>query len=214
MTKRNDKIFLNSIFIFVLPLVVCLIAPSSLFAIELGSFGTTYSIIEPDALTEIEKRAGEVDWGSIFNKEHVEKTVKSYRPSDLQKLPRAVETNTFTVNMAYTLDMDIPDGKGGILYPRGYSFNPLNHVFLPTILIVLNGNDAEQVTWFKSSDFAKDTKVTLLLTEGPYYELTEQMDRPVFFADQKLIKRLKLKAVPSIVMQKKTLMEVQEIAVR
>jgi len=197
------------LFLVLLPL---LSLPTILLAKNLGTFGTTYPILEPDALGEIEKRTKEVDWEQFFNKEKYEKTVKSYRPPNLKTLPRSETTNTFTVNMSYILNTDIPDGNGGILYPRGYAFNPLDHVFVPTIIIVLNGNDTEQVEWFKASKYAGDTKVTLLLTEGPYFELSENLKRPVFYANQKIIDRFKLKTVPSVVMQKKSLMEVQEIA--
>lgn len=186
--------------------------PNTLLAKNSGTFGTTYPIIEPNALDEIEKRARAVDWGKTFNKDQYEKTVKSYRPSDLKPLPRTEITNAFTVNMTYTLKTDIPDGNGGILYPSGYAFNPLDHIFVPRIIIILNGNDSEQVAWFKSSEFAEDTKVTLLITEGPYFVLSEQLKRPVFYANQKIIDRFQLKAVPSVVMQKRSLMEVQEIA--
>jgi len=26
--------------------------------------------------------------------------------------------------MTYTTEIDVPDGKGGVLYPKGYTFNP------------------------------------------------------------------------------------------
>lgn len=197
----------------VLFIVLALLSPiHTLSAKDLGSFGTTYPILEPDALKEIETRAGEVDWGKTFNKEKYEKIIKSYRPDNLQKLPRAERTKTFFVNMTYTLKMNIPDGNGGTLYPKGYAFNPLDHVFVPKIIIILNGNDSEQVEWFKSSEFAEDIKVTLLLTEGPYFELSERLKRPVFYANQKIIDRFQLKAVPSVVIQKRSVMEVEEIA--
>lgn len=180
---------------------------------NLGTFGATYPIAEPDALDEIVRRAKEVDWGKIINKKTMEKTVKSYRPSGLKKIGRAERNRTVNVNMVYTLQSDIPDGRGGILYPRGYRFNPLEHLFLPNIIVIINGNDPGQVIWFQSSRYAENLKVSLLLTEGDHARLSERFNRAVYYADGHLLDRLRIDAVPSVAMQKGTLMEVREIAI-
>ncbi|MFQ5598911.1 MAG: hypothetical protein ACE5GK_12805 [Nitrospiria bacterium] len=187
--------------------------PKPAFAKDLGTFGTTYAIAEPDALDEIERRAKAVDWGKIINKKTMEKAVKSYRPSGLKKIGRAEKDRTVKVSMVYTLQSDIPDGRGGILYPHGYRFNPLEHLFLPNIIVIINGNDPEQVLWFQSSRYAERFKVSLLLTEGDYAQLSNQLSRPVYYADGRLLDRLSIHAVPSVAMQKGTLMEVKEIAI-
>ncbi len=179
---------------------------------NLGTFGASYPIAEPDALTEIEQRAKEVDWETVLNKETTEKTVKAYRPSGLKRLPRAEKNDRFIVNMTYTLTMDIPNGEGGILYPRGYSFNPLSHMVLPNTLVFIDAGDPEQVEWFKTSTYANDPKTMLLLTSGEYFQLYEQLDRAVFYADNKILSRLQIKALPSIAMQNNAVMEVHEIA--
>ncbi len=187
--------------------------PETSLAKDLGTFGATYPIAEPDALDEIERRVKEVDWSQVINKKNLEKAVNAYRPSDLKKIGRAERDRIFNVNMAYTLQLDIPDGKGGILYPRGYRFNPLEYIHLPNIIVIINGDDPEQVAWFLSSRYADSFKVSLLLTEGDYAQLSEQFNRAVYYADGRLLKRLNIQAVPSVAMQKGTLMEVKEIAI-
>ncbi|NKE70166.1 hypothetical protein [Candidatus Manganitrophus noduliformans] len=180
---------------------------------NLGVAGATYAIAEPDALSEIEARAKEVNWEERFNEKKMKQAVASYRPSGLRRLPRATTTRTRAVEMTYTLSADIPDGQGGVLYPRGYTFNPLQYVSLPNTLVIIDAEDAEQVAWFRSSEYANDPKAFLLLTGGSYSSLIDILKRPVYYADANLIERLKVRSTPAIAIQKGSMMEVQEIAI-
>lgn len=180
---------------------------------NLGVVGATYAIAEPDALGEIEARAKEVNWGERFNEKKMKQAVASYRPSGLKHFPRAATTRTRVVEMTYTLSADIPDGRGGVLYPRGYTFNPLEYLSLPNTLVMIDAEDAEQVAWFRASEYANDPKVFLLLTGGSYRPVLETLKRPVYYADANLIERLKVRFTPAVAIQKGRMMEVQEIAI-
>ena len=181
---------------------------------DLGTIGATYSIAEKDALREIEERAKEVDWEKAFDRKRMKDRIRGYRPEGMETLLAAREDRVFPVDMTWTLDFDIPDGKGGILYPKGFSFNPLAYVFLPNVLVVIDGNDTRQVEWFRTSPYAKDPRVMLLLTGGSYGSLMEKLKRPVFYANGKIIKRFQLKAIPAVIVQKGTVMEVREYALK
>lgn len=186
-------------------LMVCV---SSAQAKELGTFGMTYRIAERDALTEIEERAKQVDWHKVLDKRKVE---NFQGPPDRMRLPRAKRNRSFPVDMTYTTDIDVPDGKGGILYPKGYTFNPLDYVAYPKTLVVIDGTDPEQVKWFAASEYDKRLDVTLLLTGGSFGAVSKRISRPLFYADRKIVERLKLQAVPSVVRQKGRIMEVTEV---
>jgi len=189
----------------ILPLFVV-----SALAKDLGSFGKTYPVAEKDALTEIEDRAKQVDWSKVLDK----KKVENYQgPPDRGILPRAERERARQVDMTYTTEIDVPDGKGGILYPKGYTFNPLDYIAYPKTIIVINGNDRSQVAWFKESEYSQRLDVTLLITEGAFGIISRQIDRTVSYANNKIISRFQLKAVPSIIRQKGRLMEVIEIVV-
>jgi conjugal transfer pilus assembly protein TraW len=54
----------------------------------------------------------------------------------------------------------------------------------------------------------------VLLTEGAYDNLESKLDRPLFYADQHIVERLRLSAVPAVVRQNGTVMEVREIDIR
>lgn len=189
-------------------LIALLLGVSSAHAKELGTFGMTYRIAERDALAEIEERAKHVDWHKVLDKRKVE---NFQGPPDRVRLPRAKRNRNFPVDMTYTTEIDVPDGKGGILYPKGYTFNPLDYVTYPKTLVVIDGTDPEQVKWFAASEYDKRLDVTLLLTEGSFGTVSKRISRPLFYADRKIVERLKLKAAPSVIRQKGRGMEVTEV---
>lgn len=189
-------------------LIALLLGVSSVQAKVLGTFGMTYRISERDALAEIEERARLVDWNKVLDKRKIE----NYQgPPDRVRLPRARRSRSFPVDMTYTTEIDVPDGKGGILYPKGYTFNPLDYVTYPKTLVVIDGTDPEQVKWFAASEYDKRLDVTLLLSEGNFGTVSRRTSRPLFYADRKIIERLKLKAVPSVIRQNGRVMEVVEV---
>lgn len=176
---------------------------------DLGVVGKTYPIKERDALQEIEERAKKVDWKKEVSKIKPER----YRPEGSVNLPKATKNSLFLVDMTYTLDMDIPDGKGGILYPKGYTFNPLDYIPFRKMLVVINGSDKDQIAWFKKSPYISRPDVMLLLTEGSYSKLGQTLGRPVFYSDSRIVDKFQLKAVPSVIEQAGRMMQVREINV-
>ncbi len=179
--------------------------------VRLGTVGATYPIAEPDALTEIEEAAKRVNWEKLLEKKKMEKMIQSYRPSGLISVPRARAARSYPVDMTYTLTQDIPDGRGGVLYPSGFTFNPLQYLSLPNILVFIDGSDPDQVDWYGASSYAKEPRATLLLTDGNYFELMEKFKRPVFYANGSLLSRMNLTAVPAVAIQKGPMIEVHEI---
>ena len=196
--------------LFITGLVVMLWT-TAVLAKNPGEVGRTWPIAEQDALTEIEAKARQVEWRKVLER----KKVEAYQgPPDKGSLPRARRDRTVPVDLTYTTSIDVPDGKGGILYPKGYTFNPLDYVTYSKTLVVINGNDPEQVQWLAGSEYAMRLDVMLLLTDGMCEVVAKRVSRPVFYADRKIINRLHLQAVPSIIRQKGRFMEVSEIDIR
>jgi len=190
-------------------LMLCFLVVLPAQAKVIGTVGQIYPIAECDALTEIETRAKEINWRSILDKEKPE----DFRPSNLVPLPRAQHERSFLVDMTYTLEFDVPDGRGGNLYSRGYRFNPLDYVPFNQTLVVLNGDDPEQVGWLMSSSFLSEPGSQILLTQGSFSRVGKQLGRAVFYADRRILERFNLAAVPSVISRKGRLMEVKEIEI-
>lgn len=199
------KTILILIMLFQLP------APFALAA-NAEVLGRTYPIIEKDALQEIEEKVKAVNWDSIIKKSR-EKAVENYRPGDLKNLPRSTQTKSYLVDMTYEMEFDVPDGRGGILYPKGYAFNPLDYKTFSSTLIVIDGTDPDQVEWFKHSPYTHALSTKLLLSDGAHLEAADVLDRPVFYLNEIIAKRFQLQAVPSVVKQNGRYMEVQQIDV-
>ncbi|HEY6874233.1 MAG TPA: hypothetical protein VI298_16025 [Geobacteraceae bacterium] len=190
--------------------MMAMLIASAAHAKVLGTVGLTYAIAEKDALAEIEQKAKGIDWSKVVTR----KSIEEYDgPADRTSLPRATRDRSFSVDMTYTLETDIPDGKGGVLYPKGYTFNPLDYVAFARTIVVINGNDPEQVKWFAASGYKGRIDVMCLLTEGPYRSLGKKLDIPLFYADSTIIERLGLSALPSVVRQEGKVMVVHEHAV-
>lgn len=177
---------------------------------NLGNIGMTYPIKERDAQEEIQERAKTVDWKKVLSRVKPE----NYRPANVITLPRASKDNTFLVDMTYSLEMDIPDGKGGVLYPKGFTYNPLDYVPYHKTLVVIDATDPDQIAWFNASEYSPRKDVTLLITGGNYLEAGKKTDRPVFYATEIIRDRFGLQAVPSVIRQKFRMMEVKEVPVR
>jgi conjugal transfer pilus assembly protein TraW len=190
--------------------MMAVLVASAANAKELGTVGATYAIAEKDALVEIEQKAKSIDWSKVIKR----KPIEEYSgPEAGVRLPSADRDRSFPVDMTYTLQIDVPDGKGGVLYPKGYTFNPLDYISFTRTLVVINGNDQEQVKWFAASEYRGRVDVMLLLTEGHYGRLGKKLAVPLFYADSQIVERLHLAAVPSVVKQEGTEMVVREIAV-
>lgn len=191
-------------------IVVCI-----LFSVQpglarvLGTFGKTYPIIERDALEEIQKRAAQVNWKSTLDKVRPEE----FRPQGLPDLPRAVDDRSFLVDMTYTLGFDIPDGKGGTLYPKGYRFNPLDYLPFNQTLVVFDGDDPLQTAWLKASGLLSKSDTMLLLSGGSFIDVGKGLNRLVYYATPQIVERFHLRVTPSIIQSRDNLMEVQEIRV-
>lgn len=178
-----------------------------------GRSGNVYKIAEPDALKELEDKAASIDKKSI-DKEDTTRMIETYRPSNVVSLPPAKKDRTFLVDMTYKLEFDIPDGKGGILYPKGFVFNPLEYVPFSRTIVVLNGAAENEVDWFTASEYYKRTDVMLLITDGTWKDLLGRFKRNVFYLTEPVATRFRVSATPSVIVKKDNkFMEVREIHV-
>ncbi|MBU0993393.1 MAG: hypothetical protein KJ737_12940 [Proteobacteria bacterium] len=178
--------------------------------LDLGVYGNSYPIVEKDGITALEDLSKGVSIQDLIDKEEVQKKIVGFRP-ETTHLPKSIEEREFLVDLSYSLSFDIPDQDGNIIYPKGYTFNPLKYVTNPRIYVVIDGEDPDQINWFKGSPYYDNAGVTLLITQGSYTELVEDLDRPVFYALKKITDRFQLEHVPSIVRQNGEYMHVREV---
>lgn len=212
MSSMKDRAFV----LVLIPMIflgICGAASGKI--IDLGVVGATYPVMEPDMLAEIQEKAAQIP---VPKPEKLEEAAKSYQPDDLRKLPRASEERVHHPDFTYILDFDIPhvDQEGniiGILYPKGYVFNPLDYMRIDEILVIIDGEDPEQVEWYKASEFAKDYRTRLLISRGNWFDVEQDVRQAVFYAEGFLIDKLNVKSVPAVVRQVGATMEVREVLI-
>jgi conjugal transfer pilus assembly protein TraW len=182
--------------------------------VDLGTVGATYPIQEQDALVQIQNKLKQYDFSKFFTKQRFLDSFHKYERRISTDLPAAKEHKIYRVNMTYTLPYDIPDGKGGILYPKGYTFNPLDYIKIPFVYVIINAEDKKQIVWFRKSKYYNEIKSMPMIVKGDVLTLQEQLKIPVFYADKRIVERFQLKAVPSIAYQKGDDFYVEEIPVK
>ena len=172
---------------------------------RLESVGRTYPIVEQDITKELQQKATTIDLDALFN------THNRYQPANLHPLPQAASDRVFTVDLTHTLDHDIKDSRGNLLYPQGFSFNPLQYAGLSGGMVVIDGSDPQQVEWFKGSPYFQNHRAILLLSGGYAAEVKQELKRPVYYLTHDIAARLQLKAAPSVVVEQDNKLTVREV---
>ena len=117
------------------------------------------------------------------------------------------------VDLTHTLEQDVQDANGQVLYPAGFTFNPLRYVSLSGALVVIDGSDPEQVAWFKDSPYGANRRALLLLSGGLAAALRDELRRPVAYLTEDIARRLQLRAAPSVVMEHDQHLTVREVRI-
>ncbi|UZW57792.1 conjugal transfer protein TraW [Sphingobium sp. JS3065] len=155
-----------------------------------STIGRTWPIAEPDAMTEIEARAARAP--SLASRLGPR---SSWSALQAAGLGQARVGRVRTLVPFYTLEEDVrlPDGR--LLYPKGFTFNPLDYVSLPQRLIIVHPRD---LGWaLKQARFTD----FILLTAGDALDLSERSGRPLFILEERVKERLGLTVAPVIVAQ-------------
>ena len=161
-----------------------------------------YEIAEPDLMKEIEER---IPLAVEKVRERIKKLdLKNYKPSFAVSLPRAEKSEVYEVDMTYELEFDIPrvDDRGrviGVLYPKGFRFNPLKHVpSPPSELVIFNPKVKEEVEFVRK--YVKGRMdVMLLAVDTGIFDLFREMGRPIYYLHGRIVERLNLRGTVSIV---------------
>ena len=166
-----------------------------------STIGRTWPIAEPDALAEIEARVSRqpANLAAKFGPRSGWGAMKA------ASLAQATTDRVRTVIPFYTLPEEIrlPDGR--LLYPKGFTFNPLEYVSLPQRLIVVHPRDLGwAIGHAQLTDF-------ILLTAGEALTLSETAKRPLFILEERVKESLGLTVAPVIVAQTGKKLQLTEV---
>lgn len=155
-----------------------------------STIGRTWPIAEPDAMSEIEARVAKApDMARQFGPR------SNWSAMHAAQLGVAKADRVRSLIPFYTVESDITLPDGRILYPRGFTFNPLDHVSLPQRLVIVHPRDLDwALRQVRLTDF-------ILLTAGDALDLSERTGRPLFILEERVKARLGLTVAPVIVRQ-------------
>lgn len=104
---------------------------------QTAAIGRTWAIAEPDALSEIEARVAQQPKSIAGRFGPREK----WSAMQSAALGVARANRKRSVVPFHTLDFEVRLDDGKLLYPKGYTFNPLTYVSMPQRLIVVHSRD-------------------------------------------------------------------------
>lgn len=172
--------------------VILLLYGACAWADQGTELGRTYPIAEPDVLQEMKQRAAGIDWRAKLRAIDVRKRARG----GSIRLPKAQSEAEYPLDLTYTLPFDIPDGKGGVLYPKGYRFNPVKYVHLPYKLGII-GPTPEELAWARR----QEGTIVWMTAGGDPYALGEKLGTSVYLFTPQMAERFQVRATPTLVSQ-------------
>ena len=204
------------------PVIACRAAlglalfPALASAADLGTLGPTYGIAEPHLLNFIEER--------LLDKERSGELLRLMREAQSRGIEvvrhpppvsglRATETpRTFYIDPTFTLDRNIVDAGGRLLFAAGTRKNPLEVVSLSKRLLFFDARDPRQVAQALALIGRYDGKVKPILTGGSYLDLMKAWRVAVYYDQQgALTRRLGIRQVPALLSQEGQRLRVDEM---
>ncbi len=211
MTKRSGKWFAAGRKAICSVLILLLFATSSPAEhLQLEPLGKTFPVNEPDLLTELRQQMPAPE--QLYKE--TRQAIDKFQPVAVKPLQRASATRSYHIDPTYTLNQDLTDGRGNLLYPKGYSFNPLDYLPFTGGLLVIDGSDKGQIEWLYASPYITNQQIRILLSDGNATELSEELGRPVYYFTADAAKRFQVTAVPALVMRDGDQLKVHEFNIR
>ena len=80
--------------------------------------------------------------------------------------------------------------------------------------VFIDYTNKKQREWIKSEKLNKDITTRIIITNGKVFDAIKEFDREVFYANDVLIDKFKLEAVPSIVEQEQDRIKVKQFKLK
>ena len=186
-------------------------------AADLGTIGPTYGIAEPHLLDFIEQRLRDKERSGELQRlmrDAQARGIDAVRhPQPVAGLRTTEVSRTFYVDPSVTLDRNIVDAQGRLLFAAGTRRNPLDVVSFSKRLLFFDARDRRQVAEARELIDRYDGQVKPILTGGSYLELMKAWRSPVYFDQQgTLTRRFGIRQVPALVSQEGSRLRIDEVA--
>ena len=204
---------------FIIALYISLISMS--FAHDLGVYGHLFPVIEINPVTVIQsklqdyEKSGELETMKRKFQQQVEASI--LRPKPVTGLTTTETSHRIIFTPSFTLNSDIYDYAGNLLFAKGLTVNPWDiktypknlqqfNITVPRLsktLLILNGDDPRQCAWAKAEIARLDSldhKYRIILINGNTRDTAETLQRQVYFDQNSQISRyFTLKHIPALI---------------
>ncbi len=188
----------------------------SAHAEDLGTIGPTYEITERDLIEVIKdkfrrmEKTGELARMQEDYKRRVIDTIE--HPKPVPSIAAVRTARTFYLDPTWTLDRNVVDEQGNVLFPAGTRVNPFDFDRLSTTLLFFDARDKKQVAFAKRFMAESKLPVKPILIAGAPLKLMREWKREVFY-DQggALSKRFSIAQSPAVVTQEGKRLRVDEV---
>ena len=185
-------------------------------AADLGTLGPTYGIAEPHLLTFIEQRLRDKERSGELQRLMQEAQTRGIesvqRPAPVPGLRPTETARTFYVDPSFTLDRNVVDAQGRLLFAAGTRKNPLDVVSLSKHLLFFDARDPRQVARARELLIRYGGKLKPILTGGSYLDLMKAWRVAVYFDQQgTLTRHFGIRQVPAIVSQEGQRLRIDEM---
>lgn len=189
---------------------------SVVHAADLGTLGPTYGIAEPHLLTFIEQRLRDKERSGELQRLMQEAQTRGIesvqRPAPVPGLRPTETARTFYVDPSFTLDRNVVDAQGRLLFAAGTRKNPLDVVSLSKHLLFFDARDPRQVARARELLTRYGGKLKPILTGGSYLDLMKAWRVAVYFDQQgTLTRHFGIRQVPAIVSQEGQRLRIDEM---
>ncbi|MBB4730459.1 type-F conjugative transfer system protein TraW [Xanthomonas arboricola] len=187
-------------------------------ATDLGTLGPTYPISEPHLLDDLQQRlhrmetSGELDRRMAQSRQRSQASVQ--QPMPVAGLVATRAPRTFFFDPSFTLDRNVLDAQGHLLFAAGLRKNPLDVVSLSSHLLFFDGRDPRQRDQARQLIAHYHGRLKPILVGGSYLELMQAWQRPVYFDQQGLLtRRFGITQVPALVSQEGARLRIDELEI-
>jgi conjugal transfer pilus assembly protein TraW len=185
-------------------------------AVDLGTIGPTYEIAEPHLLAFIEQRLREKERSGELQRLAEAAQARGIdavrQPPSVEGLRTTERPRTFYVDPSFTLDRNITDPQGRLMFAAGTRKNPLEVVSLSRHLLFFDARDPRQVKHARELNGRYAGRIKPILTGGSYLDLMKAWRTPVYY-DQAgtLTRRFGIRQVPALVSQDGLRLRIDEL---
>lgn len=192
------------------------IIPNLALASDLGVVGPTYDIVERDLIEVMKDRFRRLEQTGEMRKledRYKAKVVEAVeRPRPIQGITPTQTARTYFVDPTWTLDRNVLDEKGQVLFPAGTRVNPLDYAPMTQTLLFFDQRERSQVAFAKRFLAEAKARVKPILIGGEPLKLMRQWKREVFYDQGGVLSRkFLLQQVPALITQDGNRLRVDEI---